>query len=245
VVDEKSLILLSTAASLGFIHTLIGTDHYLPFVMMSRAGNWRLRKTLIVTVLCGIGHVLSSIVLGAIGVAAGLAVARLEGVESRRGEIASWALIGFGILYALWGLHRARKGHRHTHAHLHPPGHEHDGPPGEHDHEHAHTDGHAHVHTKPGAPSMTPWVLFVVFVLGPCEPLIPLVMYPAAERNTALVVGVSALFGLVTIATMTTMVLVGSLGLSRLRLGFAERYMHFTAGAVIALSGLAIMFLGL
>jgi len=28
-------VLLATAASLGFIHTLIGPDHYLPFIVMS------------------------------------------------------------------------------------------------------------------------------------------------------------------------------------------------------------------
>jgi len=27
------------------------------------------------------------------------------------------------------------------------------------------------------------WALFLIFVFGPCEPLIPLIMYPAAKLN--------------------------------------------------------------
>ena len=33
-------ILLVTAASIGFIHTLTGPDHYLPFIVMSKARKW-------------------------------------------------------------------------------------------------------------------------------------------------------------------------------------------------------------
>lgn len=60
-------ILLVSAASIGFLHTLLGPDHYLPFVVMSRANNWSIKKTALITVLCGLGHVGSSIILGALG----------------------------------------------------------------------------------------------------------------------------------------------------------------------------------
>ena len=62
--DQSILLLMWTAATIGFIHTLAGPDHYLPFVMMARARQWSQRKTLWITLLCGIGHVLSSVVLG-------------------------------------------------------------------------------------------------------------------------------------------------------------------------------------
>ena len=73
--------LIATAASIGFFHTLVGPDHYLPFIVMAKSGKWSLFKTGCVTVLCGLGHVLSSILLGAIGIALGLAVTRVEAVE--------------------------------------------------------------------------------------------------------------------------------------------------------------------
>jgi hypothetical protein len=37
-IELKALIL--TAASIGFFHTLLGPDHYLPFIMMSWARKW-------------------------------------------------------------------------------------------------------------------------------------------------------------------------------------------------------------
>ena len=52
-------ILIATAASIGFIHTLIGPDHYLPFIMMSKARGWSVAKTLWITLACGVGHLLS------------------------------------------------------------------------------------------------------------------------------------------------------------------------------------------
>ena len=55
------------AVSVGFLHCVGGPDHYLPFVAMSRGGLWSLRKTLLVTTLCGIGHVAGSAVLGLLG----------------------------------------------------------------------------------------------------------------------------------------------------------------------------------
>ncbi|KHE93351.1 MAG: hypothetical protein K8F52_18855 [Candidatus Scalindua rubra] len=54
------------------------------------------------------------------------------------------------------------------------------------------------------------WRLFTIIVFGPCVPLIPLLIYPAAE-NIALVL-VTSLFGVVTIATMLSIVIPLSLG---------------------------------
>ena len=237
--DGAGIALVAAAAGTGLVHTLIGPDHYLPFIMMSRARNWPLPKTLVITILCGLGHVLSSIVLGLIGVAAGLALSNIKGVEGTRGAIAAWGLIAFGICYALWGLWRLRRGKTHTHRHIHGLG-EH------HEHEHAHVSDHSHVHADPARPAnVAPWVLFVIFVLGPCEPLIPLFMYPAAKSNFALLGAVTMAFAAATIVTMTAVVLVAATGLRRVRLGFAERYVHVIAGGVIAASGLAIQVLGL
>lgn len=234
---DAGLLLVAAAATTGLVHTLIGPDHYLPFIMMSRARGWSLARTVAVTVLCGAAHVLSSVVLGLVGVAAGLALARLEGIEGTRGQIAAWGLIAFGIGYALWGLHRLRTGRTHSHPHIHQPGHP-------HIHEHAHVGAHTHPHTDARRP-ITPWVLFVIFILGPCEPLIPLFMYPAAQHNTPLLLAVTAAFSIATVATMAAVVVLAALGLHRLRLAWAERYVHVIAGAVIAASGLAIQFLGL
>jgi ABC-type nickel/cobalt efflux system permease component RcnA len=235
--EGSTLLLAGTAVTIGFIHTLIGPDHYLPFIVMGEARGWTLRRTMLITFLCGLGHVLSSVVVGFIGIAAGLSLSRLEFFESFRGNIAAWLLIAFGLIYMLISLRALyrRKKHRHPHHH-------HDGT--NHEHEHDHFSGHSHVHIT-DRKNMTPWILFLVFVLGPCEPLIPLVMYPAASNNISGVILVSLLFSVVTIATMMTIVVTFRLGLSRINLKPLERYVNVIAGATIAVSGLAIQFLGL
>jgi sulfite exporter TauE/SafE len=238
MIGREILILAGTAATLGLVHTVIGPDHYLPFIVMSRARRWSLSKTLFISFLCGLGHILSSVVLGFLGIALGIAVARLKGFESLRGSWAAWFLIGFGFAYFVWGLWRAIKNKPHSHLHCHSA-------EEEHEHVHGHQEDHVHVHSRGKSVSLTPWILFTIFIFGPCEPLIPLVMYPAAKHNLAGVVLVTAAFGLTTIATMLALIALSSWGLSFLRLGRLERYVHALAGAMILISGLGVQFLGL
>ncbi len=230
-------MLLVSAASIGFFHTLLGPDHYLPFIMMGRARRWSRAKTFWVTAVCGIGHVGGSVVLGMIGIALGIGITRLEIFESVRGNLAAWVLIAFGLVYFVWGLKRAIRNKPHEHRHLHDGG-------LTHTHTHVHTEDHTHVHDKQQA-SITPWVLFTIFVLGPCEPLIPLLMYPAAKASLAGVILVAAVFGIVTIGTMLGVVLLSSYGISLLPMARVERYAHAIAGATICMCGAAIQFLGL
>ncbi|MDP8257812.1 MAG: sulfite exporter TauE/SafE family protein [Candidatus Aadella gelida] len=233
---KELLVLCATAGSIGFLHTIFGPDHYLPFIVMSKARKWSLAKTSFITVLCGIGHVLSSVVLGFIGIALGMAVMRLEAFEAFRGNLAAWALISFGFMYFVWGIHRAIRNKPHSHIHLHDEE--------VHSHEHAHVSQHAHVH-EAKKKNITPWILFTIFVLGPCEPLIPILMYPAAKNSAAGVALVAGVFSIVTITTMTSIVVMMSLGLKVVKFGKIERYTHALAGAAICCSGLAIQFLGL
>lgn len=205
--------------------------------MLSKARQWSRLKTAIVTLLCGIGHVLSSIALGFIGIALGIAVFKLDAIESFRGEIAAWLLIIFGFTYFVWGVHRAIRSRSHAHSHIHEN-------QTTHSHQHQHVTDHSHVHT-PKSTNLTPWVLFTIFVFGPCEPLIPLIMYPAAKNNIMNVVLVASIFGIVTISTMLFIVLTSSYGLSKLRINKLSKYSHALAGLVIFLSGGAIKFLGL
>jgi nickel/cobalt exporter len=238
MISNEIWILAGTAVFLGFFHTLIGPDHYLPFIAMAKARRWPLKKTLAIAFLSGLGHVLSSVVLGFLGLALGIAVGRLNAAESWRGNAASWLFIGFGFAYLVWGLHRAVKNRPHQHAHCHADG-------GVHEHLHQHESDHVHVHERREKANITPWVLFTIFVFGPCEPLIPLVMYPAAMHSIPGVVLVAAAFAVATIATMLTIIALSTWGLSFVRLGRLERYAHAMAGGAIFLSGLAVQFLGL
>jgi nickel/cobalt exporter len=228
-------VIAGTAASIGFLHTLLGPDHYVPFIALAQSGRWSLRKTALVTFLCGVGHVGSSVALGFAGIALGSAVTRIKAIETFRGNIAAWVLIAFGLMYFAWGLRRGIRSREHTHAHHH-------GTELEHAHAHAHNAGHMHVH--PGT-NPTPWILFAIFVFGPCEPLIPLVMYPAAQHSMAGVAIVTGVFGTITIATMLVVVLASTFGFKLLPTPKLERYSHALAGAAIFLCGMAVQFLHL
>lgn len=244
--DSEIYILSLTAASIAFMHTLFGPDHYLPFVVLSKARKWSKARTIWMTILCGIGHVGSSVLIGFVGIAAGIALSKLNYFESVRGNIAGWLFIAFGLVYALWGLRRAFKNKPHTHAHFHLNG-------KKHVHEHTHSSEHTHVHEqeedgnldKIEYKSLTPWILFVIFVFGPCEPLIPLVMFPAMRHNMLALVSVTVVFSLVTIFTMLLLVMLMSSGLQMVKLEKLEKFTHALAGAAIFFSGVAIQFLGL
>ena len=233
-------ILTWTAASIAFIHTVVGPDHYLPFIVMARARQWSIAKTSWVTVLSGFGHVISSILLGAVGIGIGVGLNRLEFLESVRGDLAAWLFVLFGLGYMLWGIWRISRNRQHKHEHRHANGtvhvHTHS-----HENDHPHPKGHDHSHRN----NITPWILFTIFFLGPCEPLIPILMYPAAQNSSWGVVQVSIVFGAITILTMLALVLLASYGLNFMRLGKLEKYTHIIAGATILLSGAGMLFLGL
>jgi nickel/cobalt exporter len=235
---NDSIVLLSaTAISLGFLHTLFGPDHYLPFIVLSQAKKWTLRKTMFITFICGLGHVLSSVVLGLAGIAIGISLNKLTSAELFRGNIAGWLFIAFGLVYMVISIRNLIRNKKHSHSHFHIGGEQ-------HSHVHDHKKEHTHVHEN-DVVKTTPWILFLIFVFGPCEPLIPILMYPAAQNNMAGAVFVSILFSVVTIATMMSVVLVFKLGLSKVNMKPVEKYSHLIAGALIFFSGVAIQFLGL
>ncbi len=267
-----AIALIGTAATVGVIHTLLGPDHYVPFIAMSRAGRWSVRKTMGVTLICGLAHVLSSVVLGIAGIAAGSALGLLSKIETARGEIAGWLLLGFGLAYTIWGLRRAIRNQPHTHVHAHADG-------TVHSHVHVHGDEHAHVHVQSprnaaahvnqpahavaahvgepacataahlGEPAdaadsprsaLTGWALFTIFIFGPCEPLIPLMLAPAAVGRWWVVALVSAMFSAATLGVMTGLVYAGIRGARRWSAPGLERFAHAGAGLALTACGLTV-----
>jgi ABC-type nickel/cobalt efflux system permease component RcnA len=233
---ELAMLSLS-AAAIAFVHTLLGPDHYLPFVAMARARGWGLGKALRITLVCGVGHLAGSVALGLLGIALDIHLATLTWLEDMRANLAAWLLIAFGLAYLAWGLRQAYRRRPHTHWH------QHDGIT--HSHEHRHQSGHLHVHAAAGQRgSLTPWVIFVIFVLGPCEPLIPLLLYPAAREDLAGVLLVTLVFGVITVLTMTAAVAIALRGLETVKIKRLEPYGHALAGFAILACGLGVALLG-
>jgi len=207
------LLLLSTL-SIAFVHAL-APDHWMPFAVIGKAQKWSRSKLMLMTFVSGIGHVGSSIVVGAIGILLGFSLSKLTTAEAHRGEMALWLLIGFGIAYTIWGIKKAR------------------------DYKHEHVDP-ATMKSK----TVTLWTLFAIFVLGPCEPLIPL-MFLATEYGWSGIMVTSLTFSIVTIFMMLIQSLLAYAGIQLIRHDIAERYSHAFAGFVIFLTGAFVMLLGI
>jgi len=229
----ESGILLGTAITLGLIHTLIGVDHYVPFIALSKANNWPVKKTVYIVLLCGIGHIVGSVVLGFLGIALSAGVTSLVNIEDMRGILATYVLIGFGLIYTIYGIRSAIKNKPHTHLSQ-------NGQTFMHSHTHDSTD-HAHNNTKKARNVF--WGLFIFFILGPCEPLIPLLMYPAATMDIFTLVLVTVSFAVCTIATMLFMTLLGLKGFQLLKTEKLERYAHALAGSAILVCGISVLLL--
>lgn len=236
--STEFVLLLLTAISVAFIHTLSGPDHYLPFIMIAKARNWSQAKTAWFTVLCGLGHVGSSIVLGSIGIAFGIALSKLELYESVRGSLIAWLFTAFGLVYLVWAVYRVLRGKKHTHLHYHGNG-------SAHIHEHNHQSVHLHIHDQKAKANITPWILFAIFIFGPCEPLIPIVMYPAAKHNYPELIVVTGVFSLITILTMVTVVLIANFGIKILPVKILDKYSHVMVGSTILMCGLGMVFSGM
>lgn len=231
---KELYVLYASAASLGFMHTILGPDHYLPFIVLSKARKWSSNKTMWITFISGIGHVGSSILIGMIGIALGISLNKLEFIEAYRGEIVGWMLFAFGVLYTIYGIYKYLKSSHHFHLPDFLV------PKKIRGLQHLPTEDQKEDNTK-----LTPWILFLIFVFGPCEVLIPMLIFPAYKSSTMGMVTVALIFGIVTIATMMLAVFIGHKGTSLIKFKKQEKYLHLFAGLLILISASGILFLGL
>src|SRR4029078_4406347 len=88
--------LVLAAATVGALHTL-APDHWMPFAALARARGWTPVRALRTTIVCGLGHVTVSALLGIAALSVGVRLAELIG-----GKLASLApalLMLFGTIY--------------------------------------------------------------------------------------------------------------------------------------------------
>jgi hypothetical protein len=91
---------------------------------------------------------------------------------------------------------------------------------------------------------VTPWVMFLIFVLGPCEPMIPLLYFPAAKNSFFGMMLLIIVYTVFTLAAMVFMVGLGYYGFSFLKTEKLEKYVHALGGMTIFLCGAGMVFLG-
>jgi nickel/cobalt transporter (NicO) family protein len=245
----------AVALTVGVLHTLIGPDHYLPLAALGKARRWGVGRLMWITVVCGGLHVGSSVLIGLLALAFGWQLGSVQGFESFRGGVAGWMVLGLGLAYLLWAIrgHLRRGIDATSHRLL----------------ESAKRDELVAVApTTANDSSNRPvrWWLMLVFGLGPCEVLIPLLMFPAVQQTDmarattaassiavsgwplALLASVVGCFAIATIGTMVAAVLAVSYGLKlSSRLWPAQGWLsdgHVLAGAAVIGCGL-LMTIGL
>ncbi len=231
-------LLILTSISIAVIHTLSGPDHYIPFIVLSNERKWSAKKTTSIVLFCGIGHVISSVLLAFAGIWLQTSVLSISGLEEYRGSIASWILFLFGFAYLIWGIWKLiRQNSKHSHLHFHQ-----NGIP--HTHTHNHESSHVHIHLSPQK-NITPWVLFIIFIFGPCEPMIPLIMGSQLQYGWNQTVLIILLFSAFTISSMMMMVFAGLYGFSKLKTEWVEKYTTVISGGALSLCGVGMIWLGL
>jgi len=226
-------VLLLTAVTISCLHTVTGPDHYIPFIALSRVKGWSVGKTVAWTLLCGVAHVGSSVVLGLLGIALGWSLSKISGLETIRGGLAGWALLVFGLLYTIWGVKRAWGNRVHKHFDVYDGG-----------DIYVYEHKHGQIVYPQERTKVTPWIMLIIFGLGPCEPMIPLLTYPSVQHSTYGMVMLIMCFTLFTLLTMTGMVLLGYYGFSMLKTSWLERYVHALGGLTILVCGIGMVYLG-
>ena len=225
-------LLVLTAISIASLHTLMGPDHYLPFIALSKSRGWSAGKTIGWTVVCGSGHVLSSVLLGLGGAALGWSLSTLGWLETIRGGVAGWFMILFGMAYGAWGFYYAVKNIQHKHFDM-----------GSENELYVYEHSHGTTTSPKERYKVTPWIMFIVFILGPCEPMIPLLYFPAAKSSWVGMGILIIVYTIVTLATMLIMVLLGYYSIGFIKTKNMERYAHALGGLTIFLCGVGMIFL--
>jgi len=87
-------------------------------------------------------------------------------------------------------------------------------------------------------------VLFALFALGPCEPLVPLVMHPSAMETPVHLMLVVGTFTVATTFTMLAVVWAGCFGLRIFKGQVFKDYAYSLTGTAMVLCGAGVKFLG-
>jgi ABC-type nickel/cobalt efflux system permease component RcnA len=229
-------VLVATVAAVGVLHTLV-PDHWAPIVVIGRQKGWSRLQTARAAALAGIGHVSSTLALGAVLWVLGATVAMRYRYTVDLAAAA--ALIAFGLWIAYGGWREAREGHdheHHGHAHLHKHG---DGT--QHVHWHEHHDLHVtpsgaavmheHGHAIAGRTAL-------ILILGSSPMFEGLPAFLAAStRGPGLLAAMAVVFAIATVATYVLTSVSAIAGLQRASFGPLERYGEVLSGLLVALVG--------
>jgi hypothetical protein len=209
--DSLFISLVLAAITVGSLHSL-APDHWVPIAAVGRARGWSSLRTSRVALLCGVGHVTVSVMLGLLALAFGAQL--LQSFGEQMVSVAGLLLIGFGTAYAVWGIRSALVHRIHRHHH--------------------HGDDHEN---DPSTAST--WSLFLIYCADPCVAVIP-ILFAAAPLSVAQQVLVILAYEVSTIVAMVVLVAIAHSGAQRFKGRWVERYGDGAAGALIVATGVMV-----
>lgn len=259
----SAFALLLAAAGVGFGHAVL-PDHWIPLAVVSRTERLPLRRTVRLSVAAGTAHVLLSVVLGIAVVVVGLRFR--ETIERHEDLVVGGLLAATGAVLGLLELVGQGHGHGHGGRHGHGPG---AGHGRGHGYGHGDGYGHGHEdrqqqnrylsqdrdqhlsqrgdqrgngHGERGEGRRLRRVLALVVPFGaaasPDLTVLP-VFLAASALGVSMAVGTLLVFALATLGTIVGLTVLASLGGSRLRAPWIDRYANsITAFLLVVLGGL-------
>jgi nickel/cobalt transporter (NicO) family protein len=210
--------LLLAAAGVGFGHAIL-PDHWVPLAVLGRTRRYPLARVARLSSAAGVAHVIVSIVLGAVIVAAGLQFR--SAIQSAQDTIIGCVLLATGLGFIVLEL----TGHRHDHDQDH---HHH------HHHDRVHSHGHDHGHAR-GPRGLAAVMVPFGAAASPDLTILP-VFLAATAAGVATAVGSLLIFAAVTIGTIVGLTLAAARGGYEIHGEWLERW----GNAVTALVLLAI-----
>jgi nickel/cobalt transporter (NicO) family protein len=220
---------IGLAAAIVAIGHAILPDHWAPLAVIARTRRWSVLRTARVSLLAAVGHLITSLLLGLVLAIIGTQFRSV--IEVEQGHIigALLAFTGLGLL--LWTI--TRHGNKHDH---------------DHDYDHEHTtqemaSKHEHEHHSQ---STLGWMSIVVPFGTAASP--DLTFLPIALAASAIgmgeVVGVLAIYAILTLATFVGLTLLVTVGGYQFRWDWIEEYGdQITAIVLLVIGGL--IFFGL
>jgi hypothetical protein len=195
--------LIAGTLLIAAIHAVMPT-HWLSFVLVARAQHWGRSKMLRVVFFSGLGHVMTTALVGLLAAALGKTAA-LALDEHMETPLPAMILLAFGLYYLVLGWRRG--GHRHC--------------------------DHDHSQDPIREDRMAVGALFLEMTLSPCETLIPLFFAAGALPWTTLLL-MAVLTSAVTLLLMAGLALLGLAGYSKIAFPWVEKNERLVVGFLLA-----------
>lgn len=201
-----------TGMTVSLLHAALPT-HWLPFVLAAKTQKWAYRKLITILLIAGLGHILTTTVLGAAVV--WFSMKLNENFEHAFTIVAAASIFFFGVYYIV----QFFQGKRHSHCHHNHP------------HEHDYT-----ISARDGWAILS---LLSLLTFSPCESFLP--VYVSAWHTGW--IGFFVLSGVLAVGTLTAMIVFTSLayfGLQKVRFQFLENFEKLIIGTVLIILSLVV-----